>query len=97
MTDRDKYPILFYTFVAMTGLLLGTFAVFWVHTLLWMFRGFVENREKAKTGAGHMIMFMLLRRTHIMSFPMPTSSIAASTGCTSSCTSWSSPASCCSP
>jgi len=30
----------------MTGLLVGTFAVFWVHTLLWMFRGFVENREK---------------------------------------------------
>jgi cytochrome b subunit of formate dehydrogenase len=48
MTDRHKYPILFYTFVAMTGLLLSTFAVFWVHTLLWMFRGFVENREKAQ-------------------------------------------------
>jgi cytochrome b subunit of formate dehydrogenase len=47
MTDRHKYPVLFYTFVAMTGLLLSTFAVFWVHTLLWMFRGFVENREKA--------------------------------------------------
>ena len=46
--DREKYPLLFYTFVAMTGLLLGTFAVFWVHTLLWMFRGFVENREKAE-------------------------------------------------
>lgn len=45
--DREKYPILFYTFIAMTGLLVGTFAVFWVHTLLWMFRGFVENREKA--------------------------------------------------
>ena len=47
MTDRHKYPILFYTFVGMTGLLLSTFTVFWVHTLLWMFRGFVENREKA--------------------------------------------------
>ncbi len=45
--DREKYPLLFYTFVAMTGLLVGTFAVFWIHTLLWMFRGFVENREKA--------------------------------------------------
>jgi len=54
MTDRHKYPILFYTFVAMTGLLLSTFAVFWVHTLLWMFRGFVENREKlAKLHEGH--------------------------------------------
>ncbi len=47
MTDRERYPILYYTFVAMTGLLLSTFAVFWVHSLLWMFRGFVENRENA--------------------------------------------------
>ncbi len=46
--DKEKYPILYYTFIAMTGLLTGTFAVFWVHTLLWMFRGFVENREKQK-------------------------------------------------
>ena len=46
-SDREKYPILYYTFLAMTGLLLSTFSVFWVHTLLWMFRGFVENREKA--------------------------------------------------
>ncbi len=45
--DREKYPILFYTFVFMTGLLFFVFSVFWVHTLLWMFRGFVENREKA--------------------------------------------------
>src|SRR6266702_5560788 len=45
--DRERYPILYYTFIAMTGLLTGTFAVFWIHTLLWMFRGFVENREKA--------------------------------------------------
>ena len=46
MSDRKNYPILYYTFVGMTGLLLSTFAVFWVHTLLWMFRGFVENRKK---------------------------------------------------
>ncbi len=46
--DRKKYPLLYWTFVSMTGLLVGTFAIFWVHTLLWMVRGFVENREKAK-------------------------------------------------
>ena len=45
--DREKYPILFYTFIFMTSLLFFVFSVFWVHTLLWMFRGFVENREKA--------------------------------------------------
>ncbi len=53
--DREKYPLLFYTFAGMTGLLLGTFTVFWIHTLLWMFRGFVENREKAEAmSSGHL-------------------------------------------
>jgi predicted CXXCH cytochrome family protein len=46
MHDRENYPILYWTFVSMTGLLVGTFAVFWIHTLLWMIRGFVENRQK---------------------------------------------------
>jgi len=45
--DREKYPILYYTFIFMTSLLFFVFSVFWVHTLLWMFRGFVENREMA--------------------------------------------------
>lgn len=45
-TDREKYPVLYWTFIAMTGLLVSTFAVFWLHTLFWLFRGFVDNREK---------------------------------------------------
>jgi cytochrome b subunit of formate dehydrogenase len=45
-TDRHNYPVLFWTFVAMTSLVVGVFAVFWVHTLLWLFRGFVENRQR---------------------------------------------------
>lgn len=45
-SDRNRYPILYWTFIGMTGLLVGTFGVFWIHTLLWMFRGFAENREK---------------------------------------------------
>jgi cytochrome b subunit of formate dehydrogenase len=44
--DRKEYPVLFWTLAAMTGLLAGTFTVFWIHTLLWLFRGFVENRQK---------------------------------------------------
>jgi len=44
--DRKEYPVLFWTLASMTGLLVVTFAVFWVHTLLWLFRGFIENREK---------------------------------------------------
>jgi cytochrome b subunit of formate dehydrogenase len=53
-SDREHYPILYWTFMGMSGLLIGTFAVFWIHSLLWMFRGFVENREKKKALAeGH--------------------------------------------
>ncbi|PLX89839.1 MAG: cytochrome C [Desulfuromonas sp.] len=53
-SDSENYPILYWTFFAMTGLLIGTFTVFWIHTLLWMFRGFVENRENMKALAqGH--------------------------------------------
>jgi cytochrome b subunit of formate dehydrogenase len=47
MTDRHNYPILFYTFCAMTALLLSVFVVFWLHSFLWLFRGFAENRDKA--------------------------------------------------
>ena len=54
MMNAEEYPVLYWTFVLMTGLLLGTFTVFWIHTLLWLFRGFVENREKlAKLHEGH--------------------------------------------
>lgn len=34
--DPDKYPWLFYTFWSMTALLVGTFTVFGIHTLLWL-------------------------------------------------------------
>ncbi len=52
--DSANYPILYYTYMGMTGLLVGTFAVFWIHTLLWMFRGFIDNRERQKLLAqGH--------------------------------------------
>jgi cytochrome b subunit of formate dehydrogenase len=36
--DRKHYPVLHATFVAMTGLLVGVFAFFGLHTLLWLFR-----------------------------------------------------------
>ena len=47
-TDREKYPLLYWTFLGMVGLLVSTFVVFWVHTLLWLYRGFAENREKTE-------------------------------------------------
>ncbi|NUN96866.1 MAG: cytochrome b/b6 domain-containing protein [Candidatus Omnitrophica bacterium] len=46
--DPDKYPALFWTFWAMTGLLIGTFAFFGIHTLAWIPRSFVEQRRKKR-------------------------------------------------
>jgi cytochrome b subunit of formate dehydrogenase len=37
-TDRRNYPVLYWTFVFMTAIVLGTFAFFGVHTLLWFSR-----------------------------------------------------------
>jgi cytochrome b subunit of formate dehydrogenase len=74
-SDREHFPILYYTFMGMTGLLVGTFAVFWIHTLLWMFRGFVENRERVRAlhdgGMVHAIpegnkQYLRFQRRHII-------------------------------
>ena len=37
-SDRENYPVLYYVYVAMTGLLLGTFGFFGIHTLIWFGR-----------------------------------------------------------
>jgi len=36
--DPKKYPYLYYTYLFMTSLLVGTLAFFTIHTLLWLFR-----------------------------------------------------------
>ncbi len=41
--NRTKYPFLFYTFWAMTILLVTTFTVFGIHTLLWLPRSFIQR------------------------------------------------------
>jgi uncharacterized protein with PIN domain len=43
--DPRKYPFLFYTFWGMTMLLLGTFVIGGLHTLLWLPRAFQMRRE----------------------------------------------------
>ncbi len=43
--DPKKYPFVFYTFWGMTTLLLGTFVVGGLHTLLWLPRAFQMRRE----------------------------------------------------
>jgi hypothetical protein len=44
--DRAKYPILYYTFVFMTALLISVFAFFLTHTFLWAYRSLKERLQK---------------------------------------------------
>jgi cytochrome b subunit of formate dehydrogenase len=46
--DKKKYPILYFTFWAMTTLLIAVFGFFGLHTLLWMPRSFRHMRAKRK-------------------------------------------------
>jgi len=48
--DRAKYPLLYWTFIAMTGLLCVTFAMFWLHTILWLIRSYIEKNRLHRLG-----------------------------------------------
>ncbi|MCP5525966.1 MAG: cytochrome c3 family protein [Verrucomicrobiales bacterium] len=47
--DHDRYPVLNVTFLLMTGLLIGVFAFFGGHTLLWLGRAIYLYRHDSKT------------------------------------------------
>ena len=49
--DPKKYPYLFFTFWAMTSLLLGTLVIAGLHTLAWLPRSFQYSRELKARGA----------------------------------------------
>jgi hypothetical protein len=44
--NRDKYPVLYYTWLFMTILLIGTFTFFLTHTFLWAYRSLKERMSK---------------------------------------------------
>jgi cytochrome b subunit of formate dehydrogenase len=48
--DFGKYPQLWFAFQLMAGLLIGTFAFFWLHTALWFYR---EYKDRQARGGGH--------------------------------------------
>jgi cytochrome b subunit of formate dehydrogenase len=51
--DREKYPLLFFTFWAMNLLLIGVFTFFGVHTLLWFprsFKQYLRDRKNRPSG-----------------------------------------------
>ena len=51
--NRKKSPALYWTRIAMTGLLVGTFLFFWAHSILWAIRAFVEKQKKARDPSAH--------------------------------------------
>ncbi len=51
--DAEAYPALYWTRIAMTGLLVATFLFFWLHSLLWAFRAFIDRQQRARRGEAH--------------------------------------------
>jgi cytochrome b subunit of formate dehydrogenase len=43
--DREKYPEMWFASTFMIGLLLGTFAFFWLHSALWFYREYKDRKE----------------------------------------------------
>ncbi len=69
--NRDKYPALFYTFWFMTFLVIGVFAFFGIHTILWIPRSIRERIRIHKHLSKHpkrwIVRFGRLPRTlHLM-------------------------------
>lgn len=48
--DKEHYPVLYWTFVFMTALLVGVFGVFWLHSFLWWQRAYREKRKMWAAG-----------------------------------------------
>jgi cytochrome b subunit of formate dehydrogenase len=48
--DPDKQPLLYWTFLIMTALLICVFGVFWLHTFMWWRKDFWEKRELRAQG-----------------------------------------------
>ena len=44
--NSEKYPMLYWVTIFMNSLLAATFLFFWVHSLLWVFRGYAEKKQK---------------------------------------------------
>ncbi len=74
--DPKKYPWIFFTFWAMTVLLVGTFAVSGIHTLLWLIRSIITKRahlSKTAHASGKEyvrfpLMYRILHASLIVSF-----------------------------
>jgi DnaJ-class molecular chaperone len=51
-SSRERFPRLYYSWLFMTALLVGTFGFFGLHTLLWLPRSLVERLRRGRHGGG---------------------------------------------
>lgn len=51
-TNRTKYPLLYWPYVLMTGLLVSVMTFFGIHSLLWLLRSLIDWRRGAGAHAG---------------------------------------------
>lgn len=51
-TNKARFPKLYYSWLLMTALLVGTFSVFGIHTLLWLPRSLVERLRRGRADGG---------------------------------------------
>jgi cytochrome b subunit of formate dehydrogenase len=63
--DPVKYPILYYTYWAMTLLLIGVFGFFGIHTILWLPRSFKHMLDRSKAAKTEESTY------HIQRFTLP--------------------------
>jgi len=61
--DPVRYPILYYTYWAMTLLLVGVFSVFGLHVLMWLPRSIKLRREKARRSREEETRYFIQRFT----------------------------------
>ncbi len=59
--DRNKYPYLYYTYKAMTFLLIGVFTFFGLHTLLWLPRSIENYRRRKRLHQSRQVKYYIRR------------------------------------
>jgi cytochrome b subunit of formate dehydrogenase len=64
--DKDKYPVIYWTWLVMTGLLVGTFSIFGLHTLMWLPRSIQALKHsrqlRARSEAAGELQFRRFKR-----------------------------------
>jgi len=67
MHDREKYPEMWFASTFMIGLLLGTFAFFWLHSALWYYREY-QDRKQGKNRPHVLTEALPAGKTHFRRF-----------------------------